>query len=78
MSSIDYLNGVLNASLSFPFYQRLNPFFNGISNEDAPLSSGRSILARGSRGPGPGPWAAAKATKCFDQLIKGCLYWISH
>ena len=46
MSLIDYLNELIDYSMGFPFYQRLNPLFSGISNEDAPLSSGRSILAR--------------------------------
>ena len=70
MSSIDYLNGFLNSSLPFPLYQRLNPLFNGISNKDAPLSSGRSILARGSRGPGPGPWAQrAKMLRPIDKGV---------
>ena len=55
MSLIDYLNELIDYSMGFPFYQRLNPLFNGISNKDAPLSSGRSILARGSRGPGQVP-----------------------
>ena len=73
MSLIDYLNELIDYSMGFPFYQRLNPLFNGISNKDAPLSSGRSILARPTQGPSPG-----RAPKCFDQLIKGCLYWISH
>ena len=49
MSLIDYLNELIDYSMGFPFYQRLNPLFNGISNEDAPLSSGRSILAREAR-----------------------------
>ena len=73
MSLIDYLNELIDYSMGFPFYQRLNPLFNGISNKDAPLSSGRSSLARPTQGPNPG-----RAPKCFDQLIKGCLYWISH
>ena len=51
MSLIDYLNELIDYSMGFPFYQRLNPLFNGISNEDAPLSSGRSILARPTQGP---------------------------
>ena len=55
MSSIDYLNEFLNSSLPFPFYQRLNALFNGISNKDTPLSIGRSILARW----GPGTWPGA-------------------
>ena len=46
MSLIDYLNELIDYSMGFPFYQRLNPLFNGISNKDTPLSSGRSILAR--------------------------------
>ena len=60
MPLIVYLNELIEYSMGFPFYQRLNPLFTGISNKDAPLSSGRSILARGSRGPGPGPWAPAR------------------
>ena len=52
MSLIDYLNELIDYSMGFPFYQRLNPVFNGKSNKDAPLSSGRSILARGAQGPG--------------------------
>ena len=60
MSLIDYLNELIDYSMGFPFYQRLNPLFNGISNKDAPLSSGRSILVSRSRGPGPGPWAPAR------------------
>ena len=55
-----YLNKLIDYSMVFPFYQGLNPLLNGKSNKDAPLSSGRSILARGSRGPGPGPWAPAR------------------
>ena len=31
MSLIDYLNEFLNSSLAFPFYQRLNPLFNGFN-----------------------------------------------
>ena len=73
MSLIDDLNRLIDYSMGFPFYQRLNPLFNGISNKDAPLSIGRSILAR-AQGLGPG-WGAPK---CFDHLIKGRLYWISH
>ena len=72
MSLIDYLNELIDYSMGFPFYQRLNPLFNGISNKDTPLSIGRSILAR-AQGWGPG-WGAPK---CFDHLIKGRLYWIS-
>ena len=62
------------SSLPFPFYQQFNPLFNGIST---PLSIGRSILARW----GPGTWPGGRGTrapKCFDHLIKGRLYWISH
>ena len=43
MSLIDYLNELIDYSMGFPFYQRLNPLFNGISNKDTPLSIGRSI-----------------------------------
>ena len=55
-----YLNKLIDYSMVFPFYQGLNPLLNGKSNKDVPLSCGRSILARGSRGPGPGPWAPAR------------------
>ena len=55
MSLTDYLNELIDYSMGFPFYQRLNPLFNGISNEDTPLSIGRSILARW----GPGTWPGA-------------------
>ena len=68
MSSIDYLNEFLNSSLPFPFYQRLNPLFNGISNKDAPLSSGRSILARGVPLARRAPALARQ--KCVDRLMK--------
>ena len=51
MSLIDHLNELIDYSMGFPFYQRLNPLFNGISNKDAPLSNGRSILARPTQGP---------------------------
>ena len=44
MSLIDYLNELIDYSMGFPFYQRLNPLFDGISNKDTPLSIGRSIL----------------------------------
>ena len=54
MSLIVYLNELIDYSMGFPFYQRLNPLFNGISNKDAPLSSGRSILARPTKGPSRG------------------------
>ena len=50
MSLIDYLNELIDNSMGFPFYQRLNPLFNGISNKDDPLPSGRSILARPTQG----------------------------
>ena len=50
MSLIDYLNELIDYAMGFPFYQRLNPLFNGISNKDAPLPSGRSILARPTQG----------------------------
>ena len=55
MSLIDYLNELIDYSMGFPFYQRLNPLFNGISNKDTPLSTGRSTLARW----GPGTWPGA-------------------
>ena len=64
MSFIDYLNELIDYSMGFPFYQRLNPLFNGISSKDAPLSSGRSILARPTQSHSPG-----RAPKCFNHLI---------
>ena len=55
MSSIDYLNEFLNSSLPFPFYQRLNPLFNGISNKNAPYQFVEAFWRAGAQGPGPGP-----------------------
>ena len=70
MSLIDYLNELIDYSMGFPFYQRWNPLFNGISDKDTPLSIGWSIFAR-ARVP-LGRRALARARKkCFDQLIKG-------
>ena len=66
MSLIDNLNEILNFSLPFPFYQQFNPLFNGIST---PLSIGRSILARGSLGPGPGP--GPQRAKMLRRIHKG-------
>ena len=54
------------SSLPFPFYQQFNPLFNGIST---PLSIGRSILARGSLGPGPGP--GPQRAKMLRRIDKG-------
>ena len=68
MSLIDYLNELIGYSMGFPFYQRLNPLFNGISNEDTPFINWSKHF--GARGP--------RAPKCFDHLIKGRFYWISH
>ena len=68
MPLIDNLNELIDFSMSFPFYQRLNPLFNWIS---APFINWSKHLLR-SRGLGPaGPGGPARAQKCFDQLIKG-------
>ena len=47
MSLIDYLNELIDYSMGFPFYQRLNPLFDWIFNGFGLLLIGRSILARG-------------------------------
>ena len=67
MLLIDYLNELIDFSMSVHFYQRLNPLFNWIS---APLSIGRRIFCARALGPA-GPGGPARAQKCFDQLIKG-------
>ena len=43
---IDYLNELIDFSMSFPFYRRLNPLFDELFNKDTTLSIGRSIFAR--------------------------------
>ena len=58
MPLIDYLNELIDISMSFPFYQWLNPLFNWIS---APLSIGRSIFARARVPPGRRAPARARA-----------------
>jgi len=58
---IDYLNELIDFSMSFPFYRRLNPLFDELFNKDTTLSIGRSIFAR-ARVP-PGRWAPARARK---------------
>ena len=58
---IDYLNELIDFSMSFPFYRRLNPLFDELFNKDTTLSIGRSIFAR-ARVP-PGRRAPARARK---------------
>ena len=49
---IDYLNELIDFSMSFPFYRRLNPLFDELFNTDTTLSSSRSIsCARAGWGP---------------------------
>ena len=49
---IDYLNELIDFSMSFPFYRRLNPLFDELFNKDTTLSIGRSIFcARAGWGP---------------------------
>ena len=43
---IGYLNELIDFSMSFPFYRRLNPLFDELFNKDTTLSIGRSIFAR--------------------------------
>ena len=45
MSLIDYLNELIDYSMGFPFYQRLNPLFDWIFNGFGLLLIGRSIFA---------------------------------
>ena len=51
MSLIDYLNELIDYSMGFPFYQRLNPLFDWIFNGFGLLLIRRSILAREGWGP---------------------------
>ena len=53
---IDYLNELIDFSMSFPFYRRLNPLFDELFNKDTTLSIGRNIFfcARGLVPAGPG------------------------
>ena len=67
MPLTDYLNELIDISMSFPFYQWLNLLFNWIS---APLSIGRSIFfaraGAGARRPG-GTRARAKMLRPIDK-----------
>ena len=73
--------------MNFPLYQRLHRLFdwifNGFDLFPAPLSIGRSFFFVARAGWGPaGPGGAARAQKCFDQLMKGRgkgqIHWISN
>ena len=49
---IGYLNELIDFSMSFPFYRRLNPLFDELFNKDTTLSIGRIIFcARAGWGP---------------------------
>ncbi len=41
---IDYLNELIDFSMSFPFYRRLNPLFDKLFNKDTTLSIGRRFF----------------------------------
>ena len=58
---IDYLNELIDFSMSFPFYRRLNPLFDELFNKDTTLSIGRSIFARARVPPGRRAPARARA-----------------
>ena len=58
---IDYLNELIDFSMSFPFYRGLNPLFDELFNKDATLSIGRSIFARARVPLGRRPPARARA-----------------
>ena len=55
MSLIVYLNELIEYSMGFPFYQQLNPLFNGISNKDTLYQLVEAFWRAGAQGPGPGP-----------------------
>ncbi len=58
---IDYLNELIDFSMSFPFYRRLNPLFDELLNKDTTLSIGRSIFcARAGWAPARGDPRARK------------------
>ena len=67
---IDYLNELIDFSMSFPFYRRLNPLFDELFNKDTTLSIGRSIFCAraraGARRPG-GTRARAKMLRPIDK-----------
>ena len=50
---IDYLNELIEFSMSFPFYRRLNPLFDELFNKDTTLSIGRRFLFFARAGWGP-------------------------
>ena len=58
---IDYLNELIDFSMSFPFYRRLNPLFDELFNKDTALSIGRSIFLRARVPPGRRAPARARA-----------------
>ena len=60
---IDYLNELIDFTMSFPFYRRLNPLFDELFNKDTTLSIGRSIFARARGAPQAGGPQPARAQK---------------
>ena len=66
---MDYLNALIDFSMSFPFYRRLNPLFDELFNKDTTLLIGRSIFCARA-GWGPPAWGTRARAKMLRPIDK--------